>query len=153
MYYSLVVIILFGTGLYKSVFSTYFFGKLGFRSSVFWFFMFLDLWFLAFIFMFYVLNSMSFLIMPDVITLFIFFYQFIQGLIYKLGWLFTKSLVFHRFKSCLEKHFFLEYQNSKCLELLATILKMKPIWNALINAFWLTRIRSSLKNFCLTFQH
>ena len=106
MYYSLVVIILFSTGLYKSVFSTYFFGKLSFRSSVFWFFMFLYLWSLAFIFMFYVLNSMSFLIMPDVITLFIYFYQFIQDLIYKLGWLFTKSLVFHRFKSCLEKHFF-----------------------------------------------
>ena len=79
MYYSLVVIILFGTGLYKSVFSTYFFGKLSFRSSVFWFFMFLYLWSLAFIFMFYVLNSMSFLIMPDVITLFIFFLSIYSG--------------------------------------------------------------------------
>ena len=70
MYYSRVVIILFGTGLYKSVFSTYFFGKLGFCSSVFWFFMFLYLWFLAVIFMFYVLNSISFLIMSDVISFF-----------------------------------------------------------------------------------
>ena len=70
MYYSRVAIILFGRGLFKSVFSTYFFGKLGFCSSVFWFFMFLYLWFLAFIFMFYVLNSMSFLIMSDVISFF-----------------------------------------------------------------------------------
>ena len=70
MDYSRVIIILFGTGSYKSVFSTYICGKLGFCSSVFWFFMFVYLWFLAFIYMFYVLNSMSFLIMSDVTTFF-----------------------------------------------------------------------------------
>ena len=65
-----VFIVLFSTGLYKSAFSTYTFGNLGFCSSIFWFFMFLYLWFLAFIFLFYVLNSMSFLIMLDLITFF-----------------------------------------------------------------------------------
>ena len=72
MHYSCVVIILFGTGLHKSVFSAYFFGKLGFCLSVFWFFMFLYLWFLALIFLFNVLNWMSFLIMSDLITFFSF---------------------------------------------------------------------------------
>ena len=62
MHYLSVVIIFFSAGLYKSAFSTYFFGKLGFHLSVFWFFMFLYLWFLAFLSLFYVLNLMSFLI-------------------------------------------------------------------------------------------
>ena len=58
-----VVIFLFSTGLFKSAFYTYLFGKPGFCCSLFWLFMFLYLWFLAFIFLFYVLNSMSFLIL------------------------------------------------------------------------------------------
>ena len=70
MRYFRVVIILFSTGFSKSVFSSYFFGKLGFLLSVFWTFIFLYLWFFAFIFLFCVLNSMSSLIMSELITLF-----------------------------------------------------------------------------------
>ena len=70
MLYFRVVIILFSTGFSKSVFSSYFFGKLGFLLSVFWTFIFLYLWFFAFIFLFCVLNSMSSLIMSELITLF-----------------------------------------------------------------------------------
>ena len=70
MHYFRVVIILFSTGFSKSVFSSYFFGKLGFLLSVFWTFIFLYLWFFAFIFLFCVLNSMSSLIMSELITLF-----------------------------------------------------------------------------------
>ena len=44
VHYSRVVIILFSTGLYKSVLSTCYFIKLGFCFSVFWFFVFLYLW-------------------------------------------------------------------------------------------------------------
>ena len=40
-----------GTGLYKSEFLTYSFGKtIGFHLYLFWFFMFLLLWFLVFVF-------------------------------------------------------------------------------------------------------
>ena len=70
MRYFRVVIILFSTGFSKSVFSSYFFGKLGFLLSVFWTFIFLYLCFFAFIFLFCVLNSMSSLIMSELITLF-----------------------------------------------------------------------------------
>ena len=41
IHYLHVVIVLFSTGLYKSVFSVYSFGKLTFCLSMFWFFMFL----------------------------------------------------------------------------------------------------------------
>ena len=65
-----MVIVFFSTGLYNSAFSTFSFGKfflffLCFGFSCFYIFDFLLLFFL-----FYVLNSMSFLIMSDLITLF-----------------------------------------------------------------------------------
>ena len=50
MHYLGIVIVLGSTGLHKSAFSTYFFGKARFHLSVFWFFMFLFIWLLAFIF-------------------------------------------------------------------------------------------------------
>ena len=68
MHYLHVVIVLFSTSLYKSAFSTYSFGRLGFFLC-FGFYVSMSLVF-RFYSLFYVLNSvlMSFLIMSDFTT-------------------------------------------------------------------------------------
>ena len=69
MHYLHVVIVLVSTSLYFSAFSTYSFRRLGFFFMCFGFYVSVSL-LISFYFLFYVLNSMSFLIMSDLITFF-----------------------------------------------------------------------------------